>query len=265
MADPALEELLRANPAIWRGRHAIHPATPYSPDSTSAPGQTGQVNQADQTNSRDQTRTPGAPLSTGFSLLDNSLPVGGWQIGTLTELLIECDGRGEFSLLLPALRELTQQHWVALVHPPYIPYAPALSNAGVRLDRTLIVDTDNDTDTLWSTEQLLRSGLFAAVVCWVNKTSSKQQRRLQLAAETGQSWAVAYRPAANTREHSPAALRLHLSLQPGAMLINIIKSRGQPPRNLVLPLGDFDASQGVEWPGYEQDVSPDNTSGNTGK
>lgn len=229
MSDPALENLLKANPAIWRGHY--HDT-----------GHDSGNEYADVKPSR---------LHTGFTALDKALPGGGWQTGTLTELLIEHEGIGEFSLLLPALRQLTQHHWVALIQPPYIPYAPALANAGIRLDHTLIVDTDNDDDTLWSAEQLLRTGLFSAVICWICKTHSRQQRRLQLAAETGQAWAVAYRPATAAKEHSPAALRLSLQMQPqNSLVIDVLKSRGLQTQDIIIQPADFDASQGVEWPGF---------------
>ncbi len=230
MSDPALENLLKTNPAIWRGQHHGD----YDENATGIPSR----------------------LCTGFAALDKALPGGGWQSGTLTELLIEHEGIGEFSLLLPALRQLTQQHWIALIQPPYIPYAPALANAGIRLDHTLIVDTDNDDDTLWSAEQLLRTGLFSAVICWIRKTRSRQQRRLQLAAETGQAWAVAYRPATAAKEHSPAALRLSLQMQSNeknGLIIDVLKSRGLQTQDIIIQLPDFDASQGVEWPGFSTD------------
>lgn len=219
--NPAIEKLLKTQPGIWRGRD------------------TGLVNDA---------------LKTGFADLDSALPAGGWQPGTLTELMIAQHGSGEFSLLLPTLKQATSQQWAALVQPPYQPYAPALANAGVRLDRLLIVDTDQtnesvaSTDTLWATEQLLRSGLFSVVVCWLDRTDAQKQRRLQLAAEAGQAWCAAYRPASTANDHSPAALRLQLAMQSGCMMINIIKSRGAGARQVSIPATDFDTHQGIEWP-----------------
>lgn len=224
MIDPALETLLKTQPTLWRGGDQ-HPANQQT-------------------------------IKTGFSNLDNALPGGGWSSGTLAEFFVEHNGIGELSLLLPVLKSMTQQRqWTALVHPPYIPYAPALVNAGIELDRVLVVDTDNDKDTLWSAEQLLRAGLFTTVICWVHKTTSRHQRRLQLAAETGHSWAVTYRPASAASENSPAALRIALSMKqerPGHRLaVNIVKSRGGETCDVVINTQDFDSSQGVEWPGFD--------------
>src|SRR4051812_6247159 len=63
---------------------------------------------------------------TGIADLDARLPGGGWQRGALSEILIEHDGIGECSLVLPALAALTQaRKRIVFIAPPYIPYAPA--------------------------------------------------------------------------------------------------------------------------------------------
>jgi len=163
------------------------------------------------------------------------------------ELLVEHQGIGEFSLLLPALSKITTaQQWVALINPPYVPYAPALTNAGLDLDYLLIVDTGNNKDTLWSAEQLLRSGTFQGVILWLDPGKDNQQinrlRRLQLAAEQTSVWAVAYQHDCMTFRHSPAALRIRLQ-----------------PASANNPAPDFDSLQGIEWPGHTVpvDIQPD--------
>lgn len=163
-------------------------------------------------------------LASGFTELDRVLPGNGWPLGALTELMPAIDGIGELSLLLPALVHCTRdKQWVALVAPPYSPYAPALGNAGIRLERLLIVQPGDQT--LWVAEQLLRSGLFRIVALWPGKTDDCRQRRLQLAAETGMAIAACYRAARAGNEHSPAALRLALAQEPDQLRIDIVKSR----------------------------------------
>lgn len=236
----ALEELLKSQPALWRGR--------------------------DQHNDY-------AALPTGYAQLDHVLPSGGWGIGCLTELLLEQQGIGEMSLLLPGLQQVTSDNqWAAFVNPPYLPYAPALANSGINLERLLIINTDNDNDTLWATEQLLRAGIFASVVAWVNRTTAQKQRRLQLAAELGKTWATVYRPANAQDQHSPAAFRIVISataqpavqpeVQPAAqhapqqMMLNIIKSRGGKQHCVHINPTQFDHSQGVEWPAISSKTNP---------
>lgn len=144
------------------------------------------------------------------------------------------DGIGELSLLLPVISRITRNdEWAALIDPPVTPYAPALSNAGVDLNRLLILQPDEQR--FWAAEQLLRSGLFKTVIMWADAISNRQQRRLQLAAESGRAFAACYRPYRAASEHSAAALRLTLQPQSNALLVDIIKTRhgGKPCQCLL--------------------------------
>ena len=165
---------------------------------------------------------------TGYTALDLALPSGGWPVGALTELMVAHEGVGEFTLLLPALAALTQQQqWIALVAPPYTPYAPALVNAGIALERLLVVDSSDQKNAYWATEQLLRSAVFSSVVLWTEQsTDERRQRRLQLAAEQGKAWAVCYRPHRAASTSSPAGLRMILQKGASGLQANIIKNRG---------------------------------------
>ena len=214
--DSALDALLKSQPALWRGRDRYN-------DDQSVP--------------------------TGFSSLDKALPAHGWCVGGITEMLSSHQGIGELSLLLPALSKITSEgQWAAFINPPYIPYAPALGNAGIHLERLLIIDSRNDTDTLWSAEQLLRSGLFASVVAWVTRSNAQKQRRLQIAAEAGKTWATVYRPCQARDEHSPVSARMHLSIVNNRLMLDLFKVRGGSPQSVVINPAEFDASQGAEWP-----------------
>ncbi len=202
-----LEQLLQAQPRLWRGRQ--HP--------------------------QGQRTEP-----SGDARLDAFLPGGGWPLGVLTELLSPPPGGGEFSLVTPSLARLTQaRDWVALVAPPLLPYPPALVRAGIDLNHLLVVQPKHPADAPWAAEQLLRSGSFRAVLAWLPHTSTTQLRRLQLAAEAGGDvWALAYRPESALGSASPAALRLHW--QPAAETeqlgpqLHVIKCRGENPGSLML-------------------------------
>jgi len=222
MKTVALESLLKSQAGVWRGSE--------------------KYNDADS-------------VSTGFPALDAALPSRGWASGCLTELLVGHNGIGEFSLLLPAIKQLTQKgQWVALIQPPFIPYAPALGNAGVQLEQLLVVNPSDDKSTLWACEQCLRSGVFSAVITWVQRSTPQKQRRLQIAAETGGGIAMMYRPEITRSEHSPAALRIALQQNPEAreLLLDIVKVRNGKPQSVELGLHSFDQPQGVAWPGMPQ-------------
>jgi hypothetical protein len=164
---------------------------------------------------------------TGLAELDALLPGGGWPRGALSEILIEQDGIGECSLLLPALAALTQaRKRIVLVAPPYVPYAPALAAAGVDLAQLVHIDA-KAADTHWTAEQCLRAGCCGAVLNWLPKADYQQLRRLQLAAETGAAIGFVFRPPGASSQASPAALRIKISASANGPRIDILKCRGR--------------------------------------
>jgi cell division inhibitor SulA/protein ImuA len=137
-------------------------------------------------------------------------------------------GIGELRLLLPALARITGAgRHITLIAPPYIPFAPALSQHGLRLERVLVIQAQQAEDILWATEQTLRCRSFGAVLAWPTAIRDREIRRLQLAAEAGGSTGFLYRSIDAAREASPAALRLKLRrADSSALQINILKCRG---------------------------------------
>lgn len=185
-----------------------------------------------------------ATLATGFTALDEAL-AGGWPVGTLVELLLDRHGIGELRLLVPAIMNLTDRQsdtagmppqWIVLIAPPYIPYAPALADQGVNISRLLVVHCRRQADVLWAMEQALCSGTCAAALAWAEESDNNSLRRLQLAAEKGQSWAILFRPSRFRRSRSPAAVRIHLRADPSAGIsAHIFKNRGGLPRTVFMP------------------------------
>ncbi len=166
-------------------------------------------------------------LPTGFAELDEQLPGGGWARGALTEILLEREGIGELRLLLPALAHVSEQSgWQAWVAPPHIPYAPALSVAGINLKQLLVAQPQTPADAWWAAEQALRSGACSAVLAWLSTPDEKRMRRLQLGAESGRAWGVLFRSASAAQERSPATLRLRLEARPNGLAVHILKRRG---------------------------------------
>lgn len=177
-------------------------------------------------------------LASGYAKLDRHLPGGGWPQQALTEILTEQYGIGELRLLMPALARLsaeqalpehTEPGWIAWIAPPFQPYAPALQQSGIDLSRILVVRPKDDSELLWSAEQALSSGTCAAVLLWPHTLSDQASRRLQLAAEKGHSWAIAFRPLTARQQSTAAALRLELQPTEQGTRVHILKSRGGRP------------------------------------
>ena len=170
-----------------------------------------------------------AVVSTGHAALDRELPGGGWPIGTLSEVLHEGVGIGEIRFLSGALARASEgDRMIAWVNPPHLPYAPALAQMGIALDRCLVVRPANKENALWATEQALRSGACGAVLFWLAQDEYAWLRRLQMAAGAGRSMAVYFRSTAAERLSTPAHLRVVLERAEDALRIRIPKRRGPP-------------------------------------
>lgn len=180
------------------------------------------------------TAQPPSAQPTGHAALDAALPAGGWPESALSEILLPADGVGELRLLWPTLARLSgAAQRIVLVAPPYVPYPQAWQAAGVDL-RWLALIEASGRDALWAAEQCLRSGSCGAVLCWLPQADDRALRRLQVAAETGQTLAFAYRPLAAARNPSPAALRLAVDARPAQL--RVLKCRGGLPPAAPLPL-----------------------------
>jgi cell division inhibitor SulA/protein ImuA len=193
-----------------------------------------------------------AVVPTGFHELDRYLPGGGWPVGVITEIFVDDYGVGELALLMPALRALTTtdpakpRKWVAWIAPPFVPYAPALQQHGIDIERLLMIHpTAGHKSRLWAIEQVVRSGSSAGVLAWVPAADEVILRRLQLAAEEQRCWTLLFRPASARRQRSPAALRIRLTRAEAAGRVEIIKCRGGRPgvvEIVSLGLGSGDSS-----------------------
>lgn len=168
-------------------------------------------------------------ISTGYELLDEELPGGGWPTGALTEILGGQEGIGELQLALPALAALTwagkRVVWLA---PPHLPYAPALAAAGVELSQLAVVRAPRRRDALWAAEQVLRAGCCHALLGWFRRVGYDELRRLAVAAEASPAWVALFRPREAAAESSPACLRLALEPARDALSVRILKRRGAP-------------------------------------
>ncbi len=182
-------------------------------------------------------------LPTGYQALDVLLPGGGWPDSGLVELLAARTGIGELRLLMPVLARLSRgARWIAWVAPPYLPYAPALAAENLDLSRVLMVYPRGPQDGFWALEQALRAGTCAAVLAWPQTLDARAMRRLQLAAEAGNSVGFLFRNSTASRQPSTAQLRLQLDCPASTnageidiqrLRVNVLKRRGGWPAGPV--------------------------------
>ncbi len=181
--------------------------------------------------------------STGYANLDDILPGRGWPEKGLIEIASPQWGMGEIQLLLPLMRSVVEQgKWILWIAPPHCVYAPALAQAGINTDHILVVDSNTSCkDALWSMEKALQTENCGLVLAWQNWLPNPVLRRLQLAADTGNTLGVVFKK--NDSEHSPSPLRLKIKESSArrdlfsAAEVTVMKARGNfRPRTAELDL-----------------------------
>lgn len=188
-------------------------------------------------------------VATGYAALDRLLPGGGWPRDAVTEVVFERHGSGELSLVMPALaamsrREGEDKRWIVWIAPPLVPYAPALAQHGLNLERVLLVHPRSARkDALWAAEQALHSGSSIAILAWLDRAGDAALRRLQLGAEARECLTMLFRPLAALESRSPAALRLKLSPASRGTRIEVLKCRGRRPGAVDIDLAALDGRE----------------------
>jgi len=194
---------------------------------------------------------------TGHAELDALLPGGGWPCASLSEIVYAAPGVGELQLAMPLLARLARaKRHLAMIAPPFLPYAPALAQHGVDGGALIVIDASRESDALWAAEELLRARA-GAVLLWQDSIAPAAQRRLQLAAESGDGFALVYRRAA-TREvaaASVASLRLGITRERGVSRIEVLKCRGARPTRRCT-LGAAPAANEAVAPYFRRGTTP---------
>ncbi|MGB8339554.1 MAG: translesion DNA synthesis-associated protein ImuA [Burkholderiales bacterium] len=169
-------------------------------------------------------------ISSGFNALDQALPDHGWEQGALTEILSNEQGIGELSLLIPALRQVSQSgKGILLVAPPFIPFPQAWAAHDINLQQVVIVRAHKN-DQLWAMEQAARSDSCGMVIGWAANQRGlglnyQALRRLHVAATAGGTALILYRPLQAADEASPAPTRVTVSTHNGYLQMRLIKRR----------------------------------------
>lgn len=164
--------------------------------------------------------------TSGHSVLDLELPNGGWPRSSLIELLVQQHGIGEMQLLKPVLAALSRQQRVAFIQPPYLPHLMTCRAWNLNERNMLWLRPQSSADALWCTEQFLKNGSFGAVILWQSNVRPESLRRLNLAAQSTDTWFWLVRPMAAAADASPSPLRVALRPALGGVSVDIIKRRG---------------------------------------
>jgi protein ImuA len=143
-------------------------------------------------------------LPFGLATVDARLPEGGLARGALHE--VAGGGNGALDGAAPALftagiAARAQGKVLWCVTRPDL-FAPALSQAGLKSDRVIYLESGDEKTVLACFEEGLRHGGLGAVVAEVARLPMTASRRLQLAAEGSGTLGIALR---RWRRHTEAA------------------------------------------------------------
>lgn len=180
-------------------------------------------------------------LDTGFSELNKALLNKGWPRSTLVEMCQKGLQQLEWLVFLPSLK--TTEGYIVLLNPPGEPFCQAFIQAGIDLERIIVVRVTNKADFLASFSELARTQACEALFAWQQKQylSYTELRKCILACNEGCGLCVIFRPENAQQQSSPAGLRLYAQLTPNHLQLNIFKEKGalhQLTQAIHIPLPD---------------------------
>ncbi|HEY7774626.1 MAG TPA: hypothetical protein VIC26_15685 [Marinagarivorans sp.] len=188
---------------------------------------------------------------TGFTALDAALRAGGWPEDGLIDLALQSSG-SEWLLWLPWLQnQMRAGHTIALINPPWLPYASSLIQAGLLLDQLLIVTPQTTAQWLACWRDIAQAKVCSGVLAWAHRLSYPELRKCHLLASEAKGTYAIHRPWLSQRQSSPAALRLALGWHGGALQCQLLKQKGcmagqqvtlQPPSSIAALWQEFSPS-----------------------
>lgn len=189
-------------------------------------------------------RPPRADFPIGVAALADLLPAGQLPAGALVELL-GAEGAGVWSLgLVMAKAACGQQRALVVVDGKGSFYPPAVAAWGIDWRRFLVVRPATAVDIQAVIDQALRCAAVGAVIGVCPQLRTREFRRLQLAAESGNGVGFLLRPESAVRLPSFAALRLRIAPLASTdvcrrLHVEVVRCREAPEgRSLTLEIDD---------------------------
>lgn len=115
--------------------------------------------------------------------------------GKITQIIMPDEDEYNFQLLMPLLAQLSRDdRWFAWIAPPLKLPKQWLLEAGIDINKIMMLQPKTEQDTLELAQKALRTGTCHAVISWPGQVSKEQLNQLELAAKSGQSHAIVIQP-----------------------------------------------------------------------
>ncbi|MCW8885681.1 MAG: SulA-like leucine-rich domain-containing protein [Motiliproteus sp.] len=115
--------------------------------------------------------------------------------GKITEIILQDEDEYNFQLLMPLLAQLSQDNrWFAWIAPPKKMPKSWLIEAGIDINKIMVLQPQGDHNELELATKALCSGTCHAVISWPGQLDESQFDQLKDAAKSGQSHAILIRP-----------------------------------------------------------------------
>jgi cell division inhibitor SulA len=181
---------------------------------------------------------PRTGIDSGFPELNGSLLNKGWPTKTLIEICQKGLQQQEWLLFSGVLAQAAG--YVVLLNPPAMPFCQALIQAGIDLERIIVVQVSNKADFLASFVELARTESCEVVLAWQPQQllSYTELRKCLLATNESNGLCILFRPESAQQQSSPASLRLLIEIASTELRLSIFKQKGvlQPSALVTLSL-----------------------------
>lgn len=124
----------------------------------------------------------------------NTSKNGSQLSGKITEIITSDEEASSLTMLLPLLATLSKDdRWFAWVSPPKNLPKALLKEAGIALDKILLLNTDDQNSALKLAKKALSAGTCHAVISWAGDLSEHELANLEQSASIGASHAIVIR------------------------------------------------------------------------
>lgn len=176
-------------------------------------------------------------VDTGYPEFNEELLFKGWPVSSLIEVCQQNLTHSEWLLITPALLK-TSGGYIVLLNPPALPFCQALIQAGIDLERVLVVRAEKKTDFLACFFELARASACDVILAWQPRQalSYTELRKCLLASADGSGMYFLFRPATLRQQSSPSVLRILTELTATHLHITIFKQKGMLQNHNAKPI-----------------------------